>query len=315
MGPTSTALLDVIRASVVAAPYADPANAYDLARTMQTYLRNDDNFTYDEDIRDEKFAQCGDVSSVECFAIIRRGYCDYYASTMAVLLRSAGVPARIAYGFLQGARGADGLEIVPGSSAHYWVEVYFPDIGWIEFDPTGGNIGTPLVLPSGSPPQVTARPSGLPTSTPFDITAPPSNGPNVTPPPPPGTGIGPFIAIAFILVIVVIGVAYAAYRRTPSGPMHPDQAWGAMSRLATRLGLGPKPSQTVYEYAGALGDAVPAARIELTTIARAKVEVAYGKHELGGDRLRRIAVAYHRLRFAILGVYLRRALRRPRRRR
>ncbi|HEY8238265.1 MAG TPA: transglutaminase domain-containing protein, partial [Candidatus Limnocylindrales bacterium] len=222
VGPFSTALLKDIRAAVVAPGYADPANAYDLARTMETYLRDDRHFTYDEDVRDEKFAQCGNASSVECFAIIRRGYCDYYASTMAVLLRSAGVPARIAYGFLPTPRNADGLEIVPGSSAHYWVEVYFPDIGWVEFDPTGGSIGSPVVLPSGSPPLVTPRPSGLPTSTPFDITAPPTNGPSAPPVTPPGTGIGPFIAIAFILMIVVIGAVYAAYRRTPTGPMHPD---------------------------------------------------------------------------------------------
>jgi hypothetical protein len=96
--------------------------------------------------------------------------------------------------------------------------------------------------------------------------------------------------------------------------MHPDQAWGSLGRLAARFGLGPRPSQTVFEYAGALADEVPAARIELTTIARAKVEVAYGRHELENDRLKRIAQAYHRLRFALLSVVLRRGLRRRRKR-
>jgi hypothetical protein len=62
-----------------------------------------------------------------------------------------------------------------------------------------------------------------------------------------------------------------------------------------------------------LGDAVPAVRVELTTIARAKVEVAYGRQALETDRLRRIAVAYQRLRFAILGLLLRRPFRRRRR--
>jgi hypothetical protein len=94
--------------------------------------------------------------------------------------------------------------------------------------------------------------------------------------------------------------------------MHPDKAWGSLASLATRFGLGPKPSQTVYEYAGALGDAVPGARVELTTIARAKVEVAYGQRDLGVDRLKRIAEAYQRLRFAILGVVVRRVIRRRR---
>jgi hypothetical protein len=96
--------------------------------------------------------------------------------------------------------------------------------------------------------------------------------------------------------------------------MDPDKAWGAISRLAARVGLGPRASQTVYEYAGVLGDAVPAARPELTTIARAKVEVAYGRGALETDRLHRIAVAYQRLRFAMLGVVLRKVLRRRRRR-
>lgn len=130
----------------------------------------------------------------------------------------------------------------------------------------------------------------------------------------PTAGIGPFIAIAIILAIGVAALAFASYRRTPNRPMHPDQAWGSVGRLAQRFGLGPRPSQTVYEFAGALGDAVPDARVELTTIARAKVEVAYGKRDLGSDRLRTIAVAYHRLRFAILSFVVRRLLRRSRRR-
>ena len=125
-----------------------------------------------------------------------------------------------------------------------------------------------------------------------------------------GTGVGPFIAIALILLLGVGALAFAAMRRTPSRPMHPHQAWGSVAGLAARFGLGPKPSQTVYEYAGALGDEVPTARVELTTIARAKVEVAYGRRDLEPDRLKRIAQAYQRLRLAILGVVFRRGLRR-----
>lgn len=316
VGPAATALLEAIRGEVVAPSYADPANAYDLARTMEAYLRNPSNFTYDEDVRDLMRARCAGVSSVECFALIRRGYCDFYASTMAVLLRSAGVPVRVAYGFLPGDRGQDGLEVVGAWTAHYWVEVYFPGSGWIEFDPTGGGVGQPQAIPTGSPAAATARPSG-PGSTMPNATNPPTGGPGgpVTPGPDQGTGIGPFIAIALILGIGVLALAFAAYRRLPTRPMHPDQAWGSLARLAARVGLGPRPAQTVYEYAGALGDAVPAARVELTTIARAKVEVAYGRQDLGSDRLRLIAEAYRRLRFAILGVVLRRGLRRrPRRR-
>jgi hypothetical protein len=94
--------------------------------------------------------------------------------------------------------------------------------------------------------------------------------------------------------------------------MHPDKAWGSLARLAARLGFGPRPSQTVYEYAGVLGDEVPAVRVEVTTLARAKVEVAYGNRDLGTDRLRRIAEAYHRLRLALIGLIVRRGFRRRR---
>ena len=309
LGPQATKLLATIRSLVHAPSYADPANAYDLARAMETYLHDDDNFTYDADVVDVRNAQCHDVSTVECFAIIKRGYCDFYASTMTVLLRAAGVPARVAYGFLPGSRGTDGVEVVSAAGAHYWVEVYFPGIGWIEFDPTGGSVGRPAAIPTGSPLAGTPRPSTRPATpgpgVPTFATGGDGGGTTSS-----GTGIGPFIAIALILLVGFGALAFAAVRRTPRKPMHPDQAWGSLSRLAGRFGLGPRPSQTVYEYAGALGDTVPAARVELTTIARAKVEVAYGRSELGSDRLRRIAEAYQRLRFALLGVILRRVLRR-----
>jgi transglutaminase-like putative cysteine protease len=309
MGPKATKLLTTIRATVRPPAGVDPANPYDLARAMESYLSSPANFTYDSDVRDERNAQCGGVSSVECFAIIRRGYCEYYASTMAVLLRASGIPARVAYGFLPGERGTDGLEEVKANGAHWWVEVFFPGAGWVEFDPTG-LVGQPLPIPSGSIGPATPRPSvAAPTfrDEPNETQAV-RGGVGST-----GTGVGPFIAIAVILMIGVAALAWVAIRRTPTKPMHPDRAWGSLARLAARLGLGPRPSQTVYEYAGALGDEVPAVRVELTTLARAKVEVAYGKRDLGADRLRRIAEAYHKLRLALIGLVVRRGLSRRKR--
>jgi transglutaminase-like putative cysteine protease len=310
MGPNATALLETIKAQVKARPSADPGNAYDLATTMQAFLRSSDNFTYDTNVVALRNAQCGSVSTVECFAIIRHGYCEYYASTMAVLLRASGVPARVAYGFLPVAPGADGVEVIKAREAHWWVEVYFPGTGWVEFDPTGGGVGIPLAIPSGAIPSATPRTSKAPsTAGPAHSLPTGAGGGTVAPT---STGVGPFIAIALILLIGVGALAFAALRRAPNAPMHPDKAWGSLASLATRFGLGPKPSQTVYEYAGALGDTVPGARVELTTIARAKVEVAYGRRDLGVDRLKRIAEAYQRLRFAILGVVVRRIIRRGR---
>ena len=309
IGPEAQKLLNTIRATVSPPPDVDPTNAYDLARAMEKYLNSSANFTYDPDVRIEMRSQCGNVSSVECFAIMKRGYCEYYASTMAVLLRVSGIPARVAYGFLPAEPGPDNLEIVSAQSIHWWVEVYFPNTGWFEFDPTG-QVGQPQPIPSGSVGPPTLKPSvAAPTFVERDQTLPPGGVGQTRG----DTGAGPFISIAVILLIGVIALAYAAIRRAPTKPMHPDKAWGSLARLAARLGLGPRPSQTVYEYAGALGDEVPAVRVELTTLARAKVEVAYGKRDLAPDRLRRIAEAYHRLRLALIGLILRRGFRRGRR--
>jgi hypothetical protein len=65
------------------------------------------------------------------------GHCEYFASSMAVLLRAAGIPTRLVNGFLMGEYNPVGGDyIIRQSDAHSWVEVFVPDRGWIEFDPT-----------------------------------------------------------------------------------------------------------------------------------------------------------------------------------
>ena len=72
----------------------------------------------------------------------RSGNCEYFASAMAVMLRSIGIPARYATGFLQGEyNDVGGDYIVRESDAHAWVEVYFPGYDWITFDPTPAGNG------------------------------------------------------------------------------------------------------------------------------------------------------------------------------
>ena len=68
---------------------------------------------------------------------LQRGYCDYYATTMVVLTRSVGIPARFVSGYSPGSYDAPNAKyIVRELNAHSWVEIYFPEIGWIEFEPT-----------------------------------------------------------------------------------------------------------------------------------------------------------------------------------
>ncbi len=68
----------------------------------------------------------------------REGYCDLFSSALAVLARYAGIPARVATGFLSGDRQPDGTFIVREKHRHQWTEIYFPGHGWIIFDPTEG---------------------------------------------------------------------------------------------------------------------------------------------------------------------------------
>ena len=142
-GGAAEQLLDDILATV-----PDPDNPYDVASAMVDYLHSSTNFTYDTDVRN---LACEGLSTVECFARFRHGYCQHYATTMAILLRRQGIPARFVAGFLPGTRDARLNETVPISAAHAWVEVYFPIYGWVEFDPTGGGIARTEPLPTGEP--------------------------------------------------------------------------------------------------------------------------------------------------------------------
>jgi transglutaminase-like putative cysteine protease len=142
-GGAAERLLEDILATV-----PDPDNPYDVASAMVDYLQSSTNFTYDTDVRN---LACEGLSTVECFAQFRLGYCQHYATTMAILLRQQGIPTRLVGGFRPGARERRLTETVSFSDAHAWVEVYFPGYGWVEFDPTGGGIAASEPLPTGDP--------------------------------------------------------------------------------------------------------------------------------------------------------------------
>ncbi|HEY4097808.1 MAG TPA: transglutaminase domain-containing protein [Baekduia sp.] len=93
------------------------------------------------------------------------GYCQHFAGATALLLRMGGVPARVVAGFAPGSR--DGKDhIVRDLDAHSWVEVYFPHIGWVTFDPTPGDSparGQQTDLQTASIPASTTSRSSTPT--------------------------------------------------------------------------------------------------------------------------------------------------------
>jgi len=112
---------------------ATSATPYDRARAIENYLRK---FPYTLDL----YAPPQDRDVVDYFLFeLQRGYCDYYATAMVVLTRAAGVPARLATGYAAGKYDAAQMRyVVTEAEAHSWVEVYFPNYGWVEFEPTGG---------------------------------------------------------------------------------------------------------------------------------------------------------------------------------
>ena len=115
------------------------------------------------------------------------------------------------------------------------------------------------------------------------------------------------------LALIVGGIAFAVWQRGPRGATSADRAYGTVARLAAGFGFGPRPTETVYEFAGALGEALPSAWPELQTVARAKVETAYGRQILGDDRLATLRAAQRRLRLSLLRLAFRRKDRRRRR--
>lgn len=100
---------------------------YDKVLAVEQHLRT--RYTYSLDLTGE---------SLETFLFDRRaGHCEYFATAMAVMLRTINIPTRYARGFLGGEYNDVGDDwIVRARDAHSWVEVYFPDIGWVTFDPT-----------------------------------------------------------------------------------------------------------------------------------------------------------------------------------
>ncbi len=118
--------------SLAASLTANADNVFDKATAVQNYLR--DTIAYNDQID----APPPDVEPIHYTLFVsQEAYCTYYASAMAIMLRSQGIPARIVNGYVQGDYDEQSRSYrVRASNAHTWVEVYFPAYGWIQFEPT-----------------------------------------------------------------------------------------------------------------------------------------------------------------------------------
>ena len=104
--------------------------AYDKAFALQKYF-DGNGFTYK--------LQTGSGSNEDALHDFlfntKAGFCEQYASAMALLARAAGLPSRVAIGYTAGFQAGD-YRSITSQDAHAWVEIFFPGQGWTMFDPT-----------------------------------------------------------------------------------------------------------------------------------------------------------------------------------
>jgi len=130
--------LDVRIAKLAEQITASSPSNYDKALALEAYLRT--HFGYSLDL-----PRTTPRDPLAYFLFVRKeGHCEYFASSMAVMLRTLGIPSRLITGFRTGEfNDLTGQYVVRASNAHSWVEAYFPGQGWISFDPTpGGSLPT-----------------------------------------------------------------------------------------------------------------------------------------------------------------------------
>ncbi|MFQ6000430.1 MAG: DUF3488 and DUF4129 domain-containing transglutaminase family protein [Anaerolineae bacterium] len=233
-------------------------NIYDKAVALEEYLRQ---IPYNEDIEPPP----PDRDGVDYFLFdSREGYCDYYASAMAVMARAVGIPARIAVGYAGGEydEELDGYR-VRRSNAHAWVEVYFPDYGWIEFEPTAGE---PLIV---RPKPVSEEEAGGEARGPegersdfLERERPEQPRPS-TPRAAPRASwsrVGILWRVLAILLLASGSVfGFLWWRRMEDLPAA-ERLFRRMVLYSRGLGLQPQASQTPAEYASLLVEEVPEAK-------------------------------------------------------
>lgn len=164
-------------------------NNYDKAKAIERWLRQ--NITYNESIPQPP----ANGDPIEWFLFdLKQGYCNYYATAMIAMLRSQGIPARMAAGFAEGTwDDAKQQYVVRERDAHTWVEAYFPGYGWIEFEPTqaqaplnrqgDAEIPENAIVPFQNEATPTLTPSPPPSPTPAATEDPNQSSPDIPPTP------------------------------------------------------------------------------------------------------------------------------------
>jgi hypothetical protein len=287
-------------------------NDYRKILAIQDHLRS---FTYDT-----KVAPRDDALSMSDFlTVTKRGFCQQFASSMAVMLRTMGIPARVAVGFTPGtfAPGTD-TRVVTTSDYHAWVEVLFPTYGWLAFEPTPGR-SNPLAAGYSQPAAPCTGPrcgsGGGPGARPGKGVLPdggPGGQKGSRSGPLSGTGPGsfpaeprswvPFAGAGTLAILVALlgiplwrGMVLRARRRRGGRGVrgHILATYRAFTDRAAALGYPRAPGETILEYLGRVGARLETAQPSLARLTGFAGEAAYGPIEPPVERSREAAAAAH----------------------
>jgi hypothetical protein len=258
-------------------------NNYDKAEAIESFLRT--NYRYAPVVRPPPPGR----DPVDFFLFdLKEDFCEYFASSMVMMLREVGIPARFVEGFTSGTfEPTLGKYVVKQINAHAWVEAYFPGYGWIEFEPTPSE--TPFLrpeLPPGAVDPVTGEEVGGEQGLEDDLAdlriaelealfAEQSGATGVDSGAAPAPLVGaPLLALLGALLLGALAfVARFEWRFRRHSPI--EAAWGKTQLLAAYVGHPARSSETTYEFADALTEVVPEARDPIRTIADARVRDRY----------------------------------------
>jgi transglutaminase-like putative cysteine protease len=146
-------------------------NQFEAAVLLQSWFRSGGGFTYSTDNQ-----RGSGMGALRDFLLVNKtGYCEQFATAMALMARVVGIPSRVGIGFLPGTAGKDGEYTVRMYDMHAWPELYFQGIGWVRFEPTPA--ARVALTPNWTVP-ATPDPSNPSTA---PSTAPPTSGPSEDP--------------------------------------------------------------------------------------------------------------------------------------
>ncbi len=294
-------------------------NPYDIAKAVETYVRS---YEYSDQIPGPKPGQ--DAADYFLFEE-KKGYCDYYATAMAVMLRHLGIPTRLAQGYATGEYDplSGGYRLLE-KDAHTWVEVYFPTYGWIQFEPTASEPVIERLSEQVVPPAPGGRISILDQikkeqekNIPIDEEVP-QGGPSVRIEQGAAERIMSNLGFLFI-ALAVLGVGLAIYyiRRLLTAPTRPtrprirqspqefiDKLWGRMLWWGRMLGVPERPSLTPFEQAAVFAHALPQISDDVTQLAQLYARDKYAPQPLSQDDLTQAHYSWLRMRSRFIRAWL-----------